>query len=62
MTDGEKRKFMCTLPKSAAEQKSKTESSERNSSNASLTSERGISKSPDDLLAILKDQCFLRVN
>jgi hypothetical protein len=62
MTDAEKRKFLCTLPKPTTQQKSTNASSERNDTSASLTSERGISKTPDELLASLKELCFLRVS
>lgn len=60
MTDGEKRKYECVLPKRAERDSFKGESSQQNSSSISLTTDRRISKTPDDLLAILKDPCFYR--
>eukprot|EP00250_Pteridium_aquilinum_P022967 c25969_g1_i1 orf=514-1389(-) len=60
MIDGEKRKYECTLPREAERQSLKDEFSQQNSSSVSLMAEKRVSKTPDDLLSLHKDQCFYR--
>lgn len=60
MTDGEGRKYECTLPKPADLQNFKTQSLQQNSSSISLAADRQKKKTPNDLLATLKGDCFIR--
>lgn len=60
MVDGEKRKYECFLPRQVEQQSLKDWSSQQNSSSVSLVTDRRVSKTPDDLLAGLKDECVLR--
>lgn len=61
MTNKEGQNYMCFLPK---EEETKTLRSiiQQNSSNVIVESDRRIKlKTPDELLDVLKDQCFYRV-
>ncbi|GLJ36795.1 hypothetical protein SUGI_0742160 [Cryptomeria japonica] len=60
MTDREGQKFECFLPKTDVYKDAK-DSNEQYSSSVTLAKDRQIkTKTPDELLEALKDQCFLR--
>lgn len=60
MTDVEGRKYECALPKPAEPESFKDESLPQNNGSISLTADRRTRKTPDDLLGMLKELCFVR--
>ncbi|KAH7422209.1 hypothetical protein KP509_13G096800 [Ceratopteris richardii] len=60
MIDGDKRKFECVLPRETEPQDYKDETLQQNTSSVSLMTDRRVTKTPDELLAVLKDQCLRR--
>ncbi|MCO5571075.1 hypothetical protein L7F22_024806 [Adiantum nelumboides] len=60
MTDGERRKYECVLPREAEQQSYKDGASQQNSSSVTLMTDRRVTKAPDDLLALIKDLCVVR--
>eukprot|EP00249_Psilotum_nudum_P010590 c22634_g1_i1 orf=174-1106(+) len=60
MTGVDGSKYECILPNLPQEHKIKNDDAQQNTSSINLPKDRRKQKTPNDLLDVLKDQCFLR--